>query len=61
MARALLVALFVLTGGTVYLFVAKIWWMPPLISTSGAAVHEFNVPGAKVEFLTQGEKEEHRK
>jgi len=38
MGRALLVALFVLTGGTVYLFVAKIWWMPPLISTSGAAV-----------------------
>jgi cytochrome c oxidase subunit 2 len=38
MARALLVALFVLTGGTLYLFVAKIWWMPALISTSGMAV-----------------------
>jgi hypothetical protein len=55
---ALLVALFVLTGGTVYLL--KIWWMPPLISTSCAAVYEFNLPGAKVEFLMQGEKEEHR-
>jgi cytochrome c oxidase subunit 2 len=38
MARALLVALLVLTGCTVYLFIAKIWWMPALISTSGAAV-----------------------
>ena len=38
MARALLVALLVLTGGTVYLFIAKIWWMPPPISTSGEAI-----------------------
>src|SRR3954451_23573763 len=38
MARALLVALVLLTCGTIYLFVAKIWWMPGLISVSGAAV-----------------------
>jgi cytochrome c oxidase subunit 2 len=38
MARALLVALVLLTCGTVYLFVAKLWWMPALISVSGAAV-----------------------
>jgi cytochrome c oxidase subunit II len=38
MARALLVALVILTCGTIYLFVAKIWWMPRLISVSGAAV-----------------------
>src|SRR4051794_25733969 len=38
MARALLVALVVLTCGTIYLFIAKIWWMPALVSVSGAAV-----------------------
>ena len=38
MARALLVALLLLTCGTLYLFIAKIWWMPTLISASGAAV-----------------------
>src|SRR3954465_11076183 len=38
MARALLVALVVLTCGTIYLFIAKIWWMPALASASGAAV-----------------------
>lgn len=38
MARALLVALLLLTCGTLYLFISKVWWMPTLISTSGAAV-----------------------
>jgi cytochrome c oxidase subunit 2 len=38
MARALLAALVLLTCGTLYLFIAKIWWMPALISVSGAAV-----------------------
>ena len=38
MARALLVALVLLTCGTLYLFIARIWWMPALISVSGAAV-----------------------
>ncbi len=38
MARALLVALVLLTCGTLYLFIAKIWWMPTLASVSGAAV-----------------------
>ena len=38
MARALLVALVLLTCGTLYLFIAKIWWMPALASTSGAAI-----------------------
>jgi cytochrome c oxidase subunit 2 len=38
MARALLVALVFLTAGTIYLFVAKIWWMPVLVASSGEAV-----------------------
>src|SRR6476469_8997866 len=38
MAKALLVALVLLTCGTVYLFIAKIWWMPALVSVSGEAV-----------------------
>jgi cytochrome c oxidase subunit 2 len=38
MARALLVALVLLTCGTLYLFIAKLWWMPTLASVSGAAV-----------------------
>src|SRR4051794_10615534 len=43
MARALLLALVLLTFGTVYLFVSKIWWMPGLASSSGLAVdHEFS-------------------
>jgi cytochrome c oxidase subunit 2 len=38
MARALLIVLLLMTGAVVYLFAAKLWWMPPLASLSGSAI-----------------------
>src|SRR5260221_5624724 len=44
MARALLLVLFALTCTTVFLFIAKFWWMPPLASAAGVAMdREFAV------------------
>jgi cytochrome c oxidase subunit II len=43
-ARALAIVLLLITAAVVYLFVAKLWWMPPLASLSGGAIdREFTV------------------
>jgi cytochrome c oxidase subunit 2 len=44
MAKALATVLLLFTGAVVYLFAAKLWWMPPLASFSGSAIdREFGV------------------